>query len=306
MLTVGQEVMLPVKLAFLVDIRDTFTLVQASQEIPSPTAFQTNDLDAFDSDCDDAPSSKKFSLLIFPLITQITKETLDLAKEKNNNCLDNNNLALELLKIESDRLIELLISQDLMHTAINSIASINDYKSMEQSFLHEYEENLKLQTELEKKNDMIEKELLVYFSAPCPSLKHVSNKLVDVTPINRTRKVRSNTKKDMITQTSSSNKKKNKVEDHPRIVKSSLNNMNHVSKPVWNTNFKLFVLNANSELICATCHECMFDDIQCVCDYLNDVNGHVKSKSVKSRSSKSKKKKMWKPTSKVYTNVGYC
>nr|GEV65345.1 hypothetical protein [Tanacetum cinerariifolium] len=38
-------------------------------------------------------------------------------------------------------------------------------------------------------------------------------------------KPRSNTKKDRIPQTSSSNKEKNKVEDHPRIAKSSLNNM---------------------------------------------------------------------------------
>ncbi|GJS81298.1 hypothetical protein Tco_0747839 [Tanacetum coccineum] len=54
------------------------------------------------------------------------------------------------------------------------------------------------------------------------------------------------------------------------------------------------VLNANSELICATCHECMFDAIHdlCVSDYLNDVHARVKSKSVKSRSTKSKKKKM--------------
>nr|GEV57509.1 hypothetical protein [Tanacetum cinerariifolium] len=40
-----------------------------------------------------------------------------------------------------------------------------------------------------------------------------------------------------------------------------------------------------------------------VSDYLNDVHASVKSKSVKSRSAKSKKKKMWKPTSKVYINV---
>nr|GEW99377.1 hypothetical protein [Tanacetum cinerariifolium] len=54
-----------------------------------------------------------------------------------------------------------------------------------------------------------------------------------------------------------------------------------------------FVLNANSELICATCNECMFDAI-CdlyVLDYLNDVNMRVIFKSVKS-----KKKKVWKPT----------
>ncbi|GJR92457.1 hypothetical protein Tco_0264631 [Tanacetum coccineum] len=107
-------------------------------------------------------------------------------------------------------------------------------------------------------------ELLVYVSATCPSLKHVSKKLVVVTPINRDRKVRfaessdtskdktqkqvqpqekhttnnsmspsirvsssteasgskprSNTKKDRIKQTSSSNKKINKVEDQHRIV----------------------------------------------------------------------------------------
>ncbi|GKA81174.1 hypothetical protein Tco_0787866 [Tanacetum coccineum] len=46
------------QLAFLENNGDTFTPVQASQEIPSPTAFQTDDLDAFDSNCDDAPSAK--------------------------------------------------------------------------------------------------------------------------------------------------------------------------------------------------------------------------------------------------------
>ncbi|GJS38087.1 retrovirus-related pol polyprotein from transposon TNT 1-94, partial [Tanacetum coccineum] len=120
-------------------------------------------------------------------------------------------------------------------------------------------------------------------------------------------KPRSNTKKYRITQTSSSNKKINKVEDQPKIAKFSLNNMNRVSKIVCNANVKHFVLNVNSELICVTCHECMFDAIHdlCVSDYLNDVNARVKSKSMKSRSAKSKKKKMRKPIGKVYTNVGY-
>ncbi|GKC26882.1 hypothetical protein Tco_1034176 [Tanacetum coccineum] len=245
-----------------------------------------------------------------------------------------------------DNVLPLLISQDLVHTAINSLTAINDYKSMEQICVDEYEENLKLQTELANKNDMIKKavynklskrylpplspciknnlaahidylkhtqananilheiiedaielrpfdsnlasackfviriqELLVYVSATCPSTKNASDKLVAVTPMNKTRKV--------------SNKKKNKVEDQPRIAKSSLNNVNHISKIVCNENVKHSVLNANSELVCATCHECMFDAIhdQCVHDYLIDVNAHVKSKSVKSKSTKSKKKK---------------
>ncbi|GKF74531.1 hypothetical protein Tco_0220863, partial [Tanacetum coccineum] len=106
-------------------------------------------------------------------------------------------------------------------------------------------------------------------------------------------KPRSNTKNATISQTSCSNKK--------------TNNTNRVSKIVCNENVKHFVLNVNSELICATCHKCIFDAIHdlYVSDYLNDVNAHVKSKSVKSRSAKRKKKKMWKPTGKVYTNVGY-
>ncbi|GJS61859.1 retrovirus-related pol polyprotein from transposon TNT 1-94 [Tanacetum coccineum] len=135
----------------------------------------------------------------------------------NNNCLDNDNLALEFLKMENDRLIELLISHDLVHTHVNTLATINDYKSMKQSFLDEYKENLELHTELAKKNDMVEKN---------------------------------------------------------------------------------FVLNANSELICVACNECMFDSIQnlCVRDYLNDVNARVKSNFMKYRSAKSKKKKVWKRT----------
>ncbi|GJX00201.1 retrovirus-related pol polyprotein from transposon TNT 1-94 [Tanacetum coccineum] len=63
------------------------------------------------------------------------------------------------------------------------------------------------------------------------------------------------------------------------------------------------MLNANSKLTRATCNECMFDAIHDlrVLDFVNDVNVHSKSKSAKS----SKKKKIWKPTSKVYTDIGY-
>ncbi|GKC30573.1 hypothetical protein Tco_1037867 [Tanacetum coccineum] len=48
----------PGQLVFLADTGDTIIPAQASQEIPTPAAFQTDDLDAFDSDCDDVPSAK--------------------------------------------------------------------------------------------------------------------------------------------------------------------------------------------------------------------------------------------------------
>ncbi|GJX11584.1 hypothetical protein Tco_0201443 [Tanacetum coccineum] len=48
----------PEQLVFLADTWDTIIPAQASQEIPTPAAFQTDDHDAFDSDCDDVPSAK--------------------------------------------------------------------------------------------------------------------------------------------------------------------------------------------------------------------------------------------------------
>ncbi|GJZ15189.1 hypothetical protein Tco_0550866 [Tanacetum coccineum] len=45
-------------LAVLADNGDTVIPAQAPQEIPTPAAFPTDDLDAFDSDCNDVPSAK--------------------------------------------------------------------------------------------------------------------------------------------------------------------------------------------------------------------------------------------------------
>ncbi|GJU98686.1 retrovirus-related pol polyprotein from transposon TNT 1-94 [Tanacetum coccineum] len=111
-----------------------------------------------------------------------------------------------------------------------------------------------------------------------------------------------NTKNNKISQTTSSNIK-NKVEDHPRSVKSSSNKKNRVSEPVCNANIEHTLLNANSELICVKCNQCMFDANHDLCflEFVNDVNVSSKSKSAKS----SKKTQTWKPTSKVFTNIGY-
>ncbi|GJS94120.1 RNA-directed DNA polymerase, eukaryota, reverse transcriptase zinc-binding domain protein [Tanacetum coccineum] len=97
-----------------------------------------------------------------------------------------------------------------------------------------------------------------------------------------------NTKKDKIQQTPSSTQK-NKVEAHPRIVKSSLKNKNCFVEPKGNANVQHSKLNANSELQCVKCNGCMFFDNHdlCVLDFINNVNAHAKSKSVK-KSSKRK------------------
>ncbi|GJZ43178.1 retrovirus-related pol polyprotein from transposon TNT 1-94 [Tanacetum coccineum] len=102
-----------------------------------------------------------------------------------------------------------------------------------------------------------------------------------------------NTKKNRISQTTSSNMK-NKVKDNSRSVKSNSNKMNRVSEPICNVIVKHTMLNANFELICVKCNQCMFDANHDVCflKFVNDVNVRSKSKSAKS----SKMKNSWKPT----------
>ncbi|GJR74491.1 retrovirus-related pol polyprotein from transposon TNT 1-94 [Tanacetum coccineum] len=86
-----------------------------------------------------------------------------------------------------------------------------------------------------------------------------------------------NTKKNMITRPSSSNEK-NKVEEHPRTVKSSLNKMNSVSEPISNGLVKQSVRNAKFDAICAMCSKCLFD-----------ANNDIYS---------------WKPTGRIFSIVG--
>ncbi|GKE72055.1 retrovirus-related pol polyprotein from transposon TNT 1-94 [Tanacetum coccineum] len=108
--------------------------------------------------------------------------------------------------------------------------------------------------------------------------------------------------KDKIQRTPSSTQK-NKVEAHPRTVKSSLKNKNYLVEPKRNANVQHSKLNANFELLCVKCNGCMLSNNHdlCVLDFINDVNARNKSKSVK----KSSKRKVWKPTGKVFINIGY-
>ncbi|GKC49508.1 hypothetical protein Tco_1072253 [Tanacetum coccineum] len=89
-----------------------------------------------------------------------------------NNSLEYDNLDAELLKKENDRLLELIISQDLVHTALNTLAAIAHHRKMEQSYLDEYNENLELQAELSKKNDMVENVVYNELSNKCARMKN--------------------------------------------------------------------------------------------------------------------------------------
>nr|GEU38180.1 hypothetical protein [Tanacetum cinerariifolium] len=152
-------------------------------------------------------------------------------------------------------------------------------------------------------------ELLVYVSKTYHSLTKSSEKLVAVTPKKKDKKDSAsgskptgNTKNNRISQSSSSSKT-NKLEYQYRSVKSRKNKRNHVAKIECNDYVMQSMLNANSKTVCAICNECLFDanHDKCVLNFVQDVNVYSKSKSTKSN----KKQNIWKPTGKVFTEIGY-
>ncbi|GJT05407.1 retrovirus-related pol polyprotein from transposon TNT 1-94 [Tanacetum coccineum] len=121
-------------------------------------------------------------------------------------------------------------------------------------------------------------------------------------PLDLTLESACNTKKDKIMQTQSSTQM-NKVEAHPKKVKSSLKNKDNVVAPKGTAYVQHSKLKANSELKCVKCNGCMLYNNHdlCVLDYINNVNARAKSKSTKKQTNK----KVWKPTGKMFTTIGY-
>ncbi|GJU58159.1 hypothetical protein Tco_1235925 [Tanacetum coccineum] len=92
-------------------------------------------------------------------------------------------------------------------------------------------------------------------------------------------------------------------EAHLRKVKSSLKNKDCVVQPKGTGHVQHSKLNADYELKCVKCNGCMLSDNHdlCVLDFINNVNARKKSKSVNNGS----KRKVWKPTGKVFSNIRY-
>ncbi|GJZ78386.1 retrovirus-related pol polyprotein from transposon TNT 1-94 [Tanacetum coccineum] len=83
-----------------------------------------------------------------------------------------------------------------------------------------------------------------------------------------------NKKNDRTQQISSRTQKKNKVEDHSRIVKSSLNKKNCVVEPSGNANVEHSNFITNSELMCVKCNSSMFNARRelCFLEFVSDIN----------------------------------
>nr|GEV10180.1 hypothetical protein [Tanacetum cinerariifolium] len=91
-----------------------------------------------------------------------------------------------------------------------------------------------------------------------------------------------NTKKDRI-QRIQSKAKKNKLEDHHRTVRPSLNKKKSVVDTKAISSIPNSKSNVNYDLKCATCNGCLFLDNHylCVLEFINSVNARVKSNPAK-------------------------
>ncbi|GJS06084.1 retrovirus-related pol polyprotein from transposon TNT 1-94 [Tanacetum coccineum] len=92
---------------------------------------------------------------------------------------------------------------------------------------------------------------------------------------------------------------KNKVEAHSRNVKSSLNKRNGTVNVKGSAVVQNLKKQDNSDSICVNSNDCMSSDNLCVSNSLNVVKSRAKSNKHKS------KKNSWKPTGKVFTQIGY-
>ncbi|GKA77291.1 retrovirus-related pol polyprotein from transposon TNT 1-94 [Tanacetum coccineum] len=215
--------------------------------------------------------------------------------------------------IENDCLLEHIICQDVMsvvmhanvemhylvHNAANSLAEIINYQNKEKSYLDEYAECVQLKAEISKKNDMDAPEFPAFFEI---------NELkaqIDLDPLSPKLLRNREAYVDYLKHTQETADTLREIVEHARELRPLDSDLDSTCKFVTRIQELLVyhvVLNANSELICATCNECMFDAIHdlCVLDYVNNVNVRVESKSVNS-----KKKKIWKPTGKIFTSVSY-
>ncbi|GKA03710.1 hypothetical protein Tco_0676491 [Tanacetum coccineum] len=91
------------------------------------------------------PNSEQFVFSHTSVKIEVPKEL-----PKTRNVLK---LKKELL-LENDRLLELIISQDLVHTAVNSLEVIDECKSIRKSWCEEYNRNLTLEDGLSKMNEL--------------------------------------------------------------------------------------------------------------------------------------------------------
>ncbi|GKB25297.1 hypothetical protein Tco_0864698, partial [Tanacetum coccineum] len=239
----------------------------SNQSAPSfDQLFELNELNA---------QSQKKDTVIKKLKERVKVLTLkdDLKKLKGKAPVDNDVAKHpsdpKMLKIDVEPITPKLLNKQTTHSAYIK------HTQEEATILRDLVEHVKSKYPLDQS--------LEYACSGCDPKEQGQKRVKPSTSASRSQPS-GNIKKDKIWQTTSSTQK-NKVEAHPRKVKSSLKNKDCVVESKGTAHVQHSRLNANYELKCVKCNGCMLSanhDL-CVLDFINNVNARNKSKSVKEK-----------------------
>nr|GEW73218.1 hypothetical protein [Tanacetum cinerariifolium] len=150
-----------------------------------------------------------------------------------------------------------------------------------------------------RKNRTTHTDYIRHTQKEAATLREIVESEILLNPLNTSLDYAYNTKKNRIRRTQRK-AKKNKLEDHLRTVKPSLNKKSVVDTKATSS-VTNSMSNVNSDLKCASCNGCLFSDNHddCVVAYINSVNASIKSKSVKTPV----KRKIWQPAGNMFKTV---
>ncbi|GJT53483.1 retrovirus-related pol polyprotein from transposon TNT 1-94 [Tanacetum coccineum] len=261
------------QLAFFADPRVTDG--QATQTIIThDAAFQTNDLDAYDSDCDDISSAKAF------LIANLSSKNVS-----DNNVIVNNVCVIAPIMFK-------LVLEHLSHRLKNNREAYEDYLQKTKEHTNTLREIVEQARKHNPSDPYLDyackftirvKELFVYVFETCPISQVERKKLVAVTPMNKTIKVRSQEPKESTSTTQKQAAPQPKQTTNKPflsstgVIPSTSSSRSHSKN---NTRINRITPAASSNKKNKT------------------VEAHLR------KSGKSKKME-WKPTGKVFTSVGH-
>nr|GEX79947.1 integrase, catalytic region, zinc finger, CCHC-type, peptidase aspartic, catalytic [Tanacetum cinerariifolium] len=258
--------------------------------VTNNVAYQADDLDAYDSDCDELNSAK------IALMANLSYYGSDnLAEAVEQHCVEKNKFQDKMKNVlkDNDRLLEKAISVDIVnivvHDHVNSADNTVNEKVLVITALKESLSKLKGKAVVNEAVPLhsIDPELLKIDVAPLAPklrnnrtshtnyLRHTQEETATLREIVESKRLlnplntsldyacksqpQGNTKNDRIQQTPSKTKK-NKLEDHHRTVRPSLNKKKSIVDTKAISSVMNSILNVNADLRCATCNGCLFSN----------------------------------------------
>nr|GEV48120.1 integrase, catalytic region, zinc finger, CCHC-type, peptidase aspartic, catalytic [Tanacetum cinerariifolium] len=255
-------------------IQDGETIQVDRQGLSNVTTVKTEDLDTYDSDCDDISNAKAV------LMANISNYGSDVILEVSHsetylNDMENQSV-LAMQDFEQPPAVD--ITNNMIHSDSNIIPLTKDFGkrfTTQQELSTKHAFWLRMSDPTSKPFDALPVKIEAPKELPKISLVNESLKKLKFYVAKFDNVVKIRTTPNAPTKGTTSRNIKNKVEAQPRNV----NKKNRIVEPICNVDVKQSQLNANSKPICATCKKSMFDGVHdmCILDFVKNVKSRAKS-----------------------------